>query len=221
MRVNVSTRSGRVRVEGRDGAGLRVEGGTIERDDDGTVRIAAATGGSHSVSVVVPAGTDVIVGTASGRVELRGSLGDVRVTTASGKIIVDAARSVDIRTASGTIDIGEVAGACRVVTKSSRVSVGSVANLDCSAVSGRIEVGGVQDASVRTVSGRIDLGTQATGRVEVRSVSGKVELAVPRDRRPATTLKTVSGRVRCECENGTDGEISVATTSGTIDVRCR
>jgi DUF4097 and DUF4098 domain-containing protein YvlB len=221
MRLNVATRSGRVRVEGREGAGLSVRGGNIENDDDGTVRITAGTGGSNTVEVVCPAGSDVIVGTASGNVELVGVLGDVRVTTASGRISVDDAQHVDVRTASGKIEIGHCRGQCRVVTKSSRVRVGNAGSLDCSAVSGRIEVGGVEDANVRTVSGRVDLGTEGQGRVEVRSVSGKVDLAVPRDRRPATRLSSISGRVRCECETGDDGEISVATTSGTINVTCK
>src|SRR5919202_776093 len=98
LRINVSTRSGRVRIEAREGAGLRVQGGNVEQDDDGTMRITAATGGSQSVDVLCPAGTDAIVGTASGRIELVGPLGDVRVTTASGKITIEHARSVDIRT---------------------------------------------------------------------------------------------------------------------------
>jgi DUF4097 and DUF4098 domain-containing protein YvlB len=220
MRLNIATRSGRVRVEGREGAGLGVQGGNVEHDD-GTVRITAGIGGSNAVEVVCPAGSDVIVGTASGSVELVGSLGDVRVTTASGRIAIDDAQRVDVRTASGKIEIGRCRGECRVVTKSSRVRVGNAGTLDCSAVSGRIEVGGVDDANVRTVSGRVEMGTTSQGRVEVRSVSGKVDLAVPRDRRPATRLSSISGRVRCECASGDDGEIDVATTSGTINVTCK
>jgi DUF4097 and DUF4098 domain-containing protein YvlB len=220
MRLNVATRSGRVRVEGRDGAALSVRGGNLE-DDDGAVRITAGTGGSNAVEVVCPAGSDVIVGTASGSVELVGSLGDVRVTTASGRVSVADAQRIDVRTTSGKIDIDRCHGECRVVTKSSRVKVGNAGLLDCSAVSGRIEVGGVEDANVRTVSGRVELGAAGQGRVEVRSVSGKVDLAVPRDRRPATRLSSISGRVRCDCETGDDGEINVATTSGTINVTCK
>ncbi len=167
-RLNVATRSGRVRVEGREGAGLTVNGGNVEHDDDGTVRVTAGTGGSNAVEIVCPAGSDVIVGTASGGVELAGRLGDVRVTTASGRIEIDDALRVDVRTASGKIHIGRCHGECRVVTKSSRVRVGNVGSLDCSAVSGRIEVGGVDDANVRTVSGRVEMGTTSEGRVEVR-----------------------------------------------------
>jgi len=221
VHLNVSTRSGRVRVEAREEGGFAAQGAEVSTDPDGSMHISSAKGGSHSVDVVCPAGSDVIVGTASGSVELVGRFGDVRVTTASGKISIDRASSIDVRTASGTIDIGECAGVCRVVTKSSRVRIRNVGNFDCSAVSGRVEVGDVEDASVRTVSGRVEMATRQTGRVEVRSVSGKIELAVPRDRRPATLLKSLSGRIRCDCETGDDGEISVATTSGTINVTCR
>jgi predicted membrane protein len=52
----------------------------------------------------------------------------------------------------------------------------------------------------------------------VRTVSGKVEILVPRELRPATRLKSVSGRVQCDCEEGSDGEISVASISGKITV---
>jgi DUF4097 and DUF4098 domain-containing protein YvlB len=210
-----------VRVEAREGAGLSAKGADVSALRDGSMHITAAKGGSHSVDVVCPPGTDLIVGTESGSIELVGRLGDVRVTTRSGKISIDQASHIDVRTASGSIEIGECTGACRVVTKSSRVKIGNVGNFDCSAVSGRVEVGDVEDASVRTVSGRVAMSTRQTGRVEVRSVSGKIEVAVPRDRRPATLLKSLSGRIHCDCETGSDGEISVATTSGTISVTCR
>jgi DUF4097 and DUF4098 domain-containing protein YvlB len=221
LRLNVTNRSGRARIEAREGAGLSSRGGDLVTEADGTVRVSGGHGGSSSVEVVCPPGTDVIVGTASGDVELLGPLGDVRVTTASGRITIEHARRIDLRTASGTIDIGECTGECRVVTKSSKVAVGNAGSLDCSAMSGRVVVGDVEDAIVRTMSGRVKLGTRGSGRVEVRTLSGKVDVAVPPQRRPATTLRSLSGRVRCDCDRGSDGEISVATTSGSINVTCK
>jgi DUF4097 and DUF4098 domain-containing protein YvlB len=221
LRLSVANRSGRVRIEARSGEGFSARGGDLVAEADGTMRVSGGHGGSSSVEVVCPAGTDVIVGTASGSVELVGPLGDVRVTTASGRITIEQARRVDLRTASGTIEIGECTGECRVVTKSSKVAVGNAGSLDCSAMSGRVVVGDVEDAIVRTMSGRVKLGTRGSGRVEVRTLSGKVDVAVPQERRPATSLRSLSGRVRCDCDRGSDGEISVATTSGAINVTCR
>jgi DUF4097 and DUF4098 domain-containing protein YvlB len=221
MQLNVSTRSGRVRVEAREGDGLEVKGAELATDADGSVHITGAKHGSLSVEVSCPEGTDVIIGTESGNIELVGRLGDVRVTTRSGRIAVEQAAHIDLRTASGAIEIGDCTGECRVVTKSSRVRIGNAHTLDCSVMSGRVKIGDVEHAVVRTVSGRVDVGTRGSGRVEVRTLSGAVDVAVPSQRRPATILKSLSGRVRCECETGGDGEIDVATTSGAINVKCR
>jgi DUF4097 and DUF4098 domain-containing protein YvlB len=221
LRLNVSTRSGRVRIQARTGAALEVRGADMVTEPDGTWRITSSQGGSHAVEVVCPEGTDVIVGTSSGRVELLGPIGDARVTTRSARISIEHAARVDARTWSGAVEVGTCTGECRVVTKSSRVKVGSAASLDVSAMSGRVEVGDVADAVVRTMSGRVEVSTRNSGRVEVRTLSGAVEVEVPRDRRPSTLLKSLSGRVRCDCAQGNDGEINVATTSGSIRVTCR
>jgi DUF4097 and DUF4098 domain-containing protein YvlB len=221
MRLNVSTRSGRVHVVARDGATLRVDGAQVEYEPDGTVQIGARHGGSNRVEVVCPTGTDVIVGNMSGRVELHGHFGVVRVTTRSGRVEIGHAAEVDVRSSSGAVDIAHCSGPCRVVTTSSHIRIGHAGRLDGSSTSGRIEVGSVEDAALRTMSGRVEVGTRDRGRVDVRTLSGRVEVAVPRDRRPATNLRSVSGRVRCDCEQGHDGEVHVATTSGAIRVSCR
>jgi DUF4097 and DUF4098 domain-containing protein YvlB len=216
-RVNISTRSGRVRVDVRDSDGVEVRAGTVRTEADGSLTVGSGPG-SAGVDLGCPAGTDLIVGTASGAVEIRGDVGAVRVTTASGRIDIERARDVDVRTASGLIKIGACTGGCRIVSKSSRVRIGTAQRLDLAVTSGRVEVGEVEDATVRTVSGRVEMTTRETGTVDVRSVSGRIEIAVPRSRRPALRLKSLSGRVRRECDQGVDGEISVATTSGTITV---
>jgi DUF4097 and DUF4098 domain-containing protein YvlB len=220
-RLSVSTRSGRVRVEARPGADFHVRGAQVERDADGSVRVVAGSGGSERVEVVCPAHTHVIVGTASGRVDCFGPLGDVRVTTRSGRVTIEEATSVDVRTSSGAVEIGRCTGDCRAVTTSSRISVGTAHALDCSTTSGRIGVGAVHDAKVRTVSGRIGIGTQGTGEVDVTSISGKVEVSVAADREPDLQLHSTSGHVRCQCRPGDDGAVRVATTSGSINVVCR
>jgi DUF4097 and DUF4098 domain-containing protein YvlB len=210
-----------VRVEARAGAAFDAGDAHVTIEGDGTYAVKPAAGGSKPVDVRCPPGTDVIIGTASGNVELVGPLGAVRVTTASAAVKIEEAASVDVRTASGKVDVGHCHGTCRAVTKSSRVRVRSAGALDCSVVSGSVEVGEVEHAVVRTVSGRVTLAARGGGRVEVRTVSGTVDVEVPRPHRPATTLRSISGRVRCDCEPGHDGEVSVATTSGAINVTCR
>lgn len=218
-RIAVATRSGRVSVVAAEGAALGVIGGAVEDGPDGSTTVRPSRP-SSPVEIRCPAGCDVVVGTASGAVETRGPLGDVRVTTASGKIDVEQAESADLRTRSGSIDVGECAGKCRVVTGSARVRIRRAGCAEVSARSGAVTAERVGDGCVHTASGRVEVGTSADGSVEVRTISGSVRVVVPRGSRPAAMLRSLSGAIRCDCEQGGDGRIDVSTTSGTIRVEC-
>jgi DUF4097 and DUF4098 domain-containing protein YvlB len=216
--VHITTRSGNVRVVG--GRDLAVEGGLIDRHDDGSVYVRRDPDASE-ITISCPAGTDVTIGTVSGKVELEGPLGATRVATVSGRIRVDDASSIDVRTKSGSIRIGQCTGDCRVVTTSSKVHIGAAGRALVAGVSGVVAIESVKDAEVKTVSGNIVCATAGAGDVSVRTVSGQVDVTVPSDVRPHTHLKSVSGKVECTCESGGDGEIAVATVSGRIKVSCR
>jgi DUF4097 and DUF4098 domain-containing protein YvlB len=218
-RLHVATKSGKIRVSAEPGAQIAVEGGSLQTEQDGT-RSVYVVRGSGTVDVRCPEGTEVIVGTSSGTVELRGRVGAARIATKSGRIDVAHCESVDARTASGRVEIERCDGECRIAVVSGTVHVGRAGHASVSSVSGRISVDDVDAADVKNVSGTIELGASATGRVAVRSVSGTVKISVPQDRSPATRLRSVSGSVRCDCEQGGDGELDVKTISGTIRVAC-
>jgi DUF4097 and DUF4098 domain-containing protein YvlB len=217
MRVRIETRSGNIRLEAVEGAEVSVVGGEIREERDGTTLIK---GGSKRLEVVVPSGADVTIGTHSGSVELRGWVGSARISTKSGSIEVDRAHALDARTASGSVRVERCDGECRVVVVSGSVKIGRAGRASLSCVSGTIQADQVDDAEVKNVSGTTELGANATGRVTVRSVSGKVKISVPSDRCPATRLRSVSGKIRCDCDQGHDGEVDVKTVSGTIQVAC-
>jgi DUF4097 and DUF4098 domain-containing protein YvlB len=215
--VHIATRNGKVRVVASVGGEFAVRDGWIEEDPEGGVYVRRESS-SDRIEVDVPDGTDVTIGTTSGSVECSGPLGSVRIATVSGKIHVEQAVRVDVRTRSGAVDIGTCGEVCRVVTTSSKVHVGR-AHLACvAAVSGLVALERVADAEVKTVSGKVLMATSGGGRVAVKTVSGKVEILVPRERPPSMRLKSVSGRVEKECDAGDDGEIAVATVSGQVRV---
>ena len=87
-------------------------------------------------------------------------------------------------------------------------------------MSGVLTMEDVEGADVKTVSGKVLLATSGGGDVNVRTVSGRVEVTVPPDVQPATHLKSISGKIRCECPPGHDGAISVKSVSGTIHISC-
>jgi DUF4097 and DUF4098 domain-containing protein YvlB len=217
--LKITTRSGDVHVQVVAGAELAVLRGTSERLDDGTIHIRRAPS-DNVIEVRCAPGTDVTVGTDSGKVELVGALGAVRIATMSGKIRVETAARVDVRTKSGKIEIGECTGPCRVMTKSSNVRIGRAGSATVAAVSGTVSLEQVDAAEVKSISGKVLIASGGRERVSVHTVSGKVEVRVPASVRPSTRLRSVSGHISDACPPGNDCEIAVASVSGAISVSC-
>ena len=215
--LKITTRSGTVRVVAAAGSELAVEGGTIDLLDDGTIHIRRERS-SNVIDVRCPLGSDVTVGTASGKVELLGALGTVRVATVSGRIHVAEADRIDLRTKSGKVDIEACAGECRIMTKSAAVHVGRADRATVAVVSGIVLLERVRGAEVKTVSGKVLVGSTGGERISVHTVSGKVEIRVPAATRPATRLRSLSGKIQCDLSPGDDFEVAVVSVSGAIRV---
>ena len=215
--LKITTRSGSVRVVVGAPGELSVVGGTIERRDDGTVHIRREPS-SNLIEVRCAPGTDVTVGTASGKVELIGALGAVRVATVSGRIRVDEGTRIDVRTKSGKIEIGTCAGDCRIMSKSSAVHVRKAGRATVAGVSGVVFLEDVGGAEVKTVSGKVAVGSTGSDRISVHTVSGKVDVRLPSATRPSARLRSLSGRVNCDLAPGDDCEVAVVSVSGAIKV---
>src|SRR5262249_54349788 len=109
--IRGTARSGSVKVSGEDRADVAVTGARDATvNDDGSIEIKSRSG---SVSVRCPEGSDVIIGANSGSVELRGRLGDARVTVGSGSVRVEHVERLDARTGSGAVRVPEFAGGGR------------------------------------------------------------------------------------------------------------
>ena len=219
QRISISTRSGKVRVTGAHTDETAIVGGHGTMNDDGVLEIRRDRDASE-IEVTCPSGTDVTIGTTSGNIETHGNLGSVRILTASGKVSVAGAARLDVRTKSGKVEVHSCEGECRVVTTSSKVHVKTAGKCAIAAVSGVVLLEQVSGAEVKTVSGKVLLGTSGVADVAVKTVSGKVEIRVPSEVRPTTFLKSMSGKVTCDCESGDDGRIAVKSLSGAIRVSC-
>ena len=214
--LTVTTSLGRVVITGEDRPDIVVDGkASIEDGDDGGVIVRAS---SSNLEVRCPAGTDVRVGTSSGGVELRGRLGDARVTTSSSSIRVEDVEALELRSSSGSIDVETCVGYCRLQTASGSVTVGDAGDVDISTKSSSIRVGRAAGGRVHSVSGSIALGATGADDLDVRSISGSVTVTLLEDVQPRFRLRSVTGHVRCDCEEGDDAGISIATTSGSIRV---
>jgi len=190
----------------RHGHGIlgRLHGHSHERESEWQRRpVLEVKSKSGSVEVRCPRGTDVSVGAISGRVNLVGTFGSVKVSTVSGSIEVDTAEGdVDARCVSGSITVKSCGGRCDVTSKSGRV---------------RVErVDGAAHAS--TISGGVELGTSGRGEVELKMVSGGAKVKVLETKHPRVRFQSLSGKMLCECEQGSDFDLKVRSISGSLEV---
>ncbi len=212
--MRITSASGRIRVIGEARPDVTVEGAPMVTHHGTQIVL----GKSRKIEVRVPAGTDVVVGTLSGTVELRGELGNVRITTGSGDVTAEQVASIDARTKSGRVEVHESLGAVRVKTASSAIHVESAAGeVRIASVSGKVEVKEARgEASVRTVSGNADLGLGAGAVAIVETVSGKMRITVPSGVHPAARLTSISGKRQVDCDPGDDVEITARSVSGDL-----
>ncbi len=217
--VRATTRSGSVTVIGEPRHDVEVDGrAELWESDDGAIRVESR--GSSSFEVRVPEGTDVVVGTESGSVYLRGRLGVVRATAESGGITADELVAADLRTVSGSISVHTCRGHCRANTKSGSIKVEEAGEVDLNITSGSVQVGyAAGRVRARAVSGSITIGAGGQGAIDIETMSGSVTLSLPRGCRPEVHAHAGGADPQVDCEQGHDCEIRVRAMSGSVHVR--
>ncbi len=178
--VRISTTSGAVRV-------VAEHGRSEIRSNRELVAVLPATidAGSNRVECRVPEGTDLVIGSTSGRVRIEGRVGAVSVLTTSGRISIDHAVTVDARSKSGRIEIARADGECRVVNGSGRVEIGRCGAADVTSTSGRVTIGeAAGEVRARGTSGRIEMTLTGAHDVDAETVSGRIEVVLPAAVRP-------------------------------------
>ena len=144
----------------------------------------------------VPIGTDIELSSTSGEVRLVGTLGVVRVHTASGDVEVGDVARLDVTTASGEVSCGNVAGDAHVSSISGACTLGSVhGKLGASLASGDLRIDLCDsDVSIVSTSGDVRVGRCCGNDIAVRSISGDVRVGLPSGIRVDADISTLSGR---------------------------
>ena len=184
---------------------------------------------AFAVRVTAPAGAAARVAVASADTALRGELGRVELTGASGDAAVEDCADLQLRTASGDARIGSVTGSATVGSASGDLRIESVGGgLEVKTASGDIEVGSAGgDVSITTASGDVGIGRAHGGTVGVKTVSGDVEVGVVPGLRVWLDLSSISGRMTSQLDADDDAAgndpatvtVSVRTVSGDLRVR--
>lgn len=204
--LRITSVSGQVKAVAEDRQDLEVVSPKHQPELRDEGRVVVLNTIASPLEVRCPIGTNVVAGAVSGHIRLEGSFGSVRGATVSGHITVDSASGdVDLRSISGHLTVGDCGGRCQLNTKSGRISAGHAARA----------------VRASTLSGQVELGTAGLEEVDVRTVSGGVRVTVQQSRMPRARLRTLSGRVSCDCPEGADFDLKVSTVSGSIEVASR
>ncbi|MFB7475003.1 DUF4097 domain-containing protein [Kitasatospora sp. NPDC056184] len=176
-----------------------------------------------AVTLTVPAGTEVKVGTVSATTTVSGITGHVSTQTANADItLVGLAGRTDARTVTGDVDAQSVAGQLRLNTVSGRLTVvaGTAEKVSANAVTGAVTLDLAADSpteiKVNTVSGAVGvrLPSLADTRVEAGTTSGDLSSSFEQLKVGGSWgTKRLSGQL-----GDGKGSLSVTTVSGAVTV---
>ncbi len=180
-RVEIDNLAGSVSITGWDRDEVEITGILGK----GTERLDVQQKGDRVIiEVVLPSGRN-------NRIE--GTELNIRVPRGSELEVSTVSASIDVSDVDGPLELDTVSGAVRVEGEPGEVEIGTV--------SGRITVEArLERGSFDTVSGNIEarLDLTSRSRVDFDSVTGHIELTVPRGLDADFEISTFSGRIDCD-----------------------
>jgi hypothetical protein len=184
---------------------------------------------SFAVTVTTPPDAPVTVTGATADTALRGRLGPVVVTSATGDLDVAHCAELQVRTASGDVRIGRVEGTATVGSASGDVTVADAGGrLQVRTASGDVQLGTVAgDVLVRTATGDVQVERAVSGTLRLTTVSGDATVGVAPGLRIWLDVQCVSGRLRSELDEddpaagvgGAQLSVVLQSVSGDLELR--
>ncbi|WP_036334038.1 DUF4097 family beta strand repeat-containing protein [Modestobacter caceresii] len=184
----------------------------------------------YGIEVTTPPDVPVTIAVASADATVRGRLGHVTVTTASGDVSVEHAAALQVRSASGNVRSSRVDGPSTAATASGDLQLDDTRGpVDVRTASGDVVLGrAATDVSAKTASGDVRIERAVAGTVRVATVSGDTTVAVEPGLRVWLDVQSVSGRLTSDLDDevpGATGDpgapLSLLLTSVSGDLRLR
>ncbi len=216
-RVHVSNIAGSVTVNGWDRSEVRVTGSLgrnvkelyFDRDDDEiTIKVKvpkkSGRGIDSDLTINVPHGSSVDVGTVSADIEVEGVNGDQKLQSVSGDIDAEfSGEDLYAESVSGDVEIqgDDASGDTKVSSVSGDVVVSGVSgDISAEAVSGDVSVAGgtFDDVALDSVNGEIEFTGELaeSGRLSAETVNGEIELRFAGTFSADVDVDTLNGRIR-------------------------
>lgn len=207
--VSVTTTSGDVVVTGWSSHQIHVHVTSEDRNvrmDASSSRVdldqSSSGDGDVRYEISVPYGVRVISRARSGDIAVRGTRGEVEANSQNGDVHVsDVAGHLDVGTFSGDVTADRVHATVRV-----------------NAINGDVTVRGLTgDADITTVSGDVDISDGVSRNLRLQSTSGDLSYGGTIDTSGRYDLTTHSGDVELRIPKSASAQMTVSTWSGTID----
>jgi hypothetical protein len=202
---------------------------------------------SIDYTIEVPKDTELDAGLASGGITVNKLRGPVKVSSASGYVhLYQVEREAQVSAASGSIDVTNVGGYLRVNSASGSINIADVKGdikataasgsikierpgdrVEASSASGSVEISGANnDVKAHVISGPISVSGNPSGNRlwELKTVSGSVEIEVPRSASFLLSAEATSGDIRTsipviiEEQNKHSLRAHVGDSSGRVEV---
>ncbi len=191
----------------------------------------------------VPSQINVLAETTSGNFFIKGIRGDVKTKGVSGRTEFSSIQGkVEAETISGEIKLVEVEGEVNLSSLSGDLSLDQVkGTIFATSTSGKLQMSSVEGIIrgyttsgkivMRKIRGVVELLETISGDIQAEllevaddwlgmifdSVSGDIEVSLPRNLRANLGIKTVSGRVSCDFTILTRGEFEAGALGGPIN----
>ena len=143
---------------------------------------------------------------------------DIHVVSAPVEIDGVDGRSVNVNTVSGRVHLGVSADQVKVDSVSGDVDLaGSARGFEVQTVSGEVQAATLKgNVTAQTVSGDLLLHGAALGRVNLGTVSGRIQLDAAVAPAAAWKIDTMSGDVRIDLPPATSAQVKADTFSGDL-----
>lgn len=162
-----------------------------------------------TLEVFAPVGARLSIETVNAEVAVFGFSGHVEARSVNGKLKVSGgAAAVELESMTGALEAEGRSASLHLVTVSGPILArGAGGEIAVETTSGEVRIEGaeVRRLEVETVTGKVDFAGSflAPGEVEIETFSGAVRLVLPRGTRAAYELKSFGGAIRSEFCQGT------------------
>lgn len=191
----------------------------------------------------VPPGVNVLAETTSSNFFIQGIRGDIKTKGVSGRMEFSSIQgNVEAETISGGIKLVEIKGDVNLSSLSGNISLNQVkGNIFATSTSGKLQMSSVEGTIrgyttsgkivMRKIRGVVELLETTSGDIQAEllevaddwlgmifnSVTGDIEVSLPRDLGANLGIKTVSGRISCDFTILARGEFEAGALGGPIN----